>query len=112
MKEDWRAKAGFLVSAIAVTVLLLVVVLNIVPVATSTTDILVTIVLVIQVVSLISGLALGLLPVEVVHALGLSQSVHLITTTHSSLSKVHHGHGCMMSEVYNTGQGTVADSTA
>ena len=65
-------KKECLVSSVAVTILLLVVVLNIVPVATSATNILVAIVLVIQVVGLLPCLTLCLLLVKVVHALGFS----------------------------------------
>ena len=70
-------KKECLVSSVAVTILLLVVILNIVPVATSTTYILAAISLVIQVVRLLPCLTLGLLLVKIVHALGLSQPVHL-----------------------------------
>lgn len=65
-------KKECLVSSVAVTILLLVVVLNIVPVATSATNILVAIVLVIQVVGLLPCLTLCLLLVKVVHALCFS----------------------------------------
>jgi hypothetical protein len=66
------AQKECLVSSIAVTILLLVVVLNIVPVAASATNILAAIVLVIQVVGLLPCLTLCLLLVKVVHALGFS----------------------------------------
>jgi len=75
-------KRKTLVSSVAVPILLLVVVLNIVPVATSTTYILAAVVLVIQVVGLLPCLTLCLLLVKIVHALGLSQSVHLQAHRH------------------------------
>ena len=51
--------------------------MHIVPVATAIASVLLTIVLVIQVLSLLLGMALGLLSVKIVHALGFSQLVHL-----------------------------------
>ena len=66
---------------VAVPVLLLIVVVDIVPVAMATTHILVAIVLVVQVVGFLRGLALCLFFVKVVHSLCLSQSIHLQAKT-------------------------------